>query len=208
MGAACSDCIKGEPAKKIIDPVEELNIFKKFYNDTILHEAKKKGKSGLKGAFDELGGGNDGQVTREEMMKYLTRNNYPGDASGLFDLVDVDNEGLVTKAEFGAITKSDFIKQGPVRAFKSFLMKKFKSLDDAFATLDQSQDNHIEETEFVTIVEKLGYDGDATIVYRCLDEDRDHDLSLSEMTKMLGSLTQKEGKEGKKGGKKKGKVDG
>jgi hypothetical protein len=62
------------------------------------------------------------------MVKYLTRNNYPGDANALFDLVagpsdpsslspldanppppreppeppqDVDNEGLITAPEFG-----------------------------------------------------------------------------------------------------------
>eukprot|EP00913_Durusdinium_trenchii_P004057 g3759.t1 len=67
----------------------------------MLAEARKKGKNGITGAFEELGGGNDGQVTREEMVRYLTRHDYPGDANALFDLVDIDNEGLISKTEFG-----------------------------------------------------------------------------------------------------------
>ena len=38
------------------------------------------------------------------------RKSYPGNASGLFDLVDVDNEGLITKAEFGNMTQDSALE--------------------------------------------------------------------------------------------------
>lgn len=187
MGAACTSC---ERCKiKVGDPVQELNTFKQFYKDTMLVQARKHGKTGgIQGAFEELGGGNDGQVTREEMVKYLTKNNYPGDANALFDLVDVDNEGLITKAEFGQMTELDFIKKGPVRAFKNFLCKKFGKIEEAFKKLDTTHDKEIDSKEFVASVENLGYEGDADIMFQLLDEDKDGKVTLGELKKLLGKL--------------------
>ncbi|CAE7938322.1 hypothetical protein AK812_SmicGene38879 [Symbiodinium microadriaticum] len=187
--AACTTIRSCGGAPEVGDPVQELNTFKQFYKDTMLVQARKHGKTGgIQGAFEELGGGNDGQVTREEMVKYLTKNNYPGDANALFDLVDVDNEGLITKAEFGQMTELDFIKKGPVRAFKNFLCKKFGKIEEAFKKLDTTHDKEIDSKEFVASVENLGYEGDADIMFQLLDEDKDGKVTLGELKKLLGKL--------------------
>ncbi|CAE8597033.1 unnamed protein product [Polarella glacialis] len=191
MGAQVCACASLSSAKVNRSPIEELQLFKEYYVTNMMTKGAAGKKKGLKESFKDMGGGNDGNITREEMVKYLKKNAYPGDASALFDLLDVDNEGLVTTAEFAAITKEDFIKNGPLMAFKHFIMYNFGSVDGAFKKILKEHDDgdaKLEIEEFTRCLEALDYKGDPEIVFKCLDEDKDQELTLNEFRAAVGRI--------------------
>eukprot|EP00930_Biecheleria_cincta_P034988 TRINITY_DN24107_c0_g1_i1.p1 TRINITY_DN24107_c0_g1~~TRINITY_DN24107_c0_g1_i1.p1 ORF type:complete len:208 (-),score=46.19 TRINITY_DN24107_c0_g1_i1:229-852(-) len=182
----CASC---EKAKKLGHPKEELDKFKNYYNDVLLNALEKRSQTpeeDMASVFQVLGGGNDRQITREEFLKHLTNHSYPGNSDDLFDIVDVDNEGLLNLEEFKSILTVNFIKHGPVRLFKSFISKKYKTPEQAFDALNVDRNKVLTEEEFCGELEKMRYDGDSGVIFRILDEDNDYQVTLDEFKRLLG----------------------
>lgn len=183
MGTACS-CSKAVKARS---PEEELTSFHSF---TAEHLIKKHSHHGLKDAFTSLGGGDDDKVTREEMIKNLTGWDppYPGNAEMLFDLLDTDNEGFINKTEFVNSTKKDYLATGPLRDFTRFVNVQFGSVDEAFKAADggsddkkeKSNDAKLSSAEFCTMLGKMNYKGDASIIYKLIDANGDESVTVNE----------------------------
>eukprot|EP00930_Biecheleria_cincta_P013960 TRINITY_DN12203_c0_g1_i1.p1 TRINITY_DN12203_c0_g1~~TRINITY_DN12203_c0_g1_i1.p1 ORF type:complete len:194 (+),score=30.54 TRINITY_DN12203_c0_g1_i1:44-625(+) len=191
MGARCS-CDSLTDARKQLSPQEEVDTFKKFYKDVMLQQLRKEGKKdNLEHTFGLLGGENDSVVTREEMIRYLKRHKYSGNGNTLFDLIDLDNEGRISKEEFASLTKVDFLKHGPIRMFKSWLHQAYTSSDEAWKAIDVDHDHFITPAELEKVLRDIGYPGDAHVVFFCLDEDQDGFVTLSEFKHLMGRQSRK-----------------
>jgi len=184
----CDSCSK---AKKSNNPEQELGVFHHFVTEKLI---PKHSKHGLKEAFVNLGGGDDEKVEREEMIKKLESLQYPGDSNMLFDLLDTDNEGFITKAEFVNSTKKDYLESGPLRDFSRFVNVTYGSIDEAFSKFDsgtgdskkgKSNDSALSLEEFTTVLEKMKYKGDASIIYRLLDKNQDATVTVNEFKERL-----------------------
>lgn len=187
MGAAC-DCSKAAKAKS---PEEELKTFHVFVTEKLI---PKHSKHGMKDAFVGLGGGDDDKVTREEMLAKLKGLEYPGSGDNLFDLLDTDNEGFITKAEFVSSAKKDYLETGPLRDFAKFVTTTYGSVDEAFKDMDSgggdkkakgNHDSALSLEEFSTMLTKLKYTKDAAVVYKILDANQDSTVTVNEFKARL-----------------------
>lgn len=209
MGAACASCEKVTNASEIkkmsLTPEAELTCFHDFANGNLIDTHSMHG---LREAFDKLGAADDNRITREEMTVALGSRNYPGNASHLFDLFDVDNSDWVTKEEFVASTKIDFIEKGPLRRMRRFFEKTFPaasyddSLEQAFHQMDYHAGRHMEvitAADFSGMLEKQQYSGDISIAYELLDRNQNQSVTFGEFKETLHYLTRHKIMEGHKG---------
>lgn len=201
MGAACA-CSKCDKAAKAPDPhpEQELLKFKSFITDSVKHNSADhdKHQSVLGEFFVKLGGRDDGMIERGEMVSHLTTLGYKGDGNLCFDLFDLDNSDIISKEEFLACTKADFLEAGPLRMMRKFMEKQFpadhydESLEQAFKTMDYHEGKHqdkITKNDFITMLNDLKYGGDANIAYNVLDVGGKHELKFGEFKKRLHGLT-------------------
>eukprot|EP00928_Gymnodinium_smaydae_P031958 TRINITY_DN23281_c0_g7_i1.p1 TRINITY_DN23281_c0_g7~~TRINITY_DN23281_c0_g7_i1.p1 ORF type:complete len:184 (-),score=26.80 TRINITY_DN23281_c0_g7_i1:445-996(-) len=161
MGQAAGCCSTVDKRPRCLPPQDELKLFSHFVHDKL----PTKGH-GLHGVFDALGGQNDDKITRDEFTSALTNASYPGTPENMFALIDVDNQGIITKDEFCAITKAHFIHDVPMRHFKNFIHTEYSNADKAFVALDVDHDQQLSEKEFCFQMQKLNYDADASIIYK------------------------------------------
>jgi len=202
MGVACSSCSKcaekagfADGKKLIMGPKEELKCFHDWANGHLIDPGSKHG---LKEAFDKLGGKDDNKCTRQEMTTTLNGLGYPGDASHLFDIYDVDNSDFVTREELVASTKIDFIEASPLRKIRRFFEREFiadhydESLDMAFHEMDIHEGRHTEvvtREDFCKLLETYKYTGDSGIAYEIMDMNHDETVTFGEFKKRLHALT-------------------
>eukprot|EP00931_Biecheleriopsis_adriatica_P091736 TRINITY_DN65616_c0_g1_i1.p1 TRINITY_DN65616_c0_g1~~TRINITY_DN65616_c0_g1_i1.p1 ORF type:complete len:224 (+),score=39.43 TRINITY_DN65616_c0_g1_i1:45-674(+) len=196
MGANCSELCQDRPPTA--HPSKEVEIFKTFYTDVLLPHVEKQGKTPcVETAFNELGGAinrgegveGHGKLTREKLARSLNRLRYPGCPDDIFDIVDVDNEGIITLDEFTQLVEINILKNGHVRVFKSWLSKKYKSPEKAFAKLDFNEDTVLKPVEFAQVMERLKFNGDADVLFRILDADEDQVVTLHEFKALLGKTS-------------------
>merc|ERR1719378_1218621 len=191
MGA-CDSCAKAaKPGGKGLTPEQELTEFHKFVAEKLI---QKHSKHGLKEAFVNLGGGDDDKVERAEMIGKLKSLQYPGNPDFLFDLLDTDNEGFITKTEFTASTKKDYLETGPLRDFSRFVNVTYGSVDDAFKDMDAGDgkdkgkgghDAKLSADEFSAMLAKMKYKGDASVVYKLPYTDQSGSVTVNEFKNRL-----------------------
>merc|ERR1719491_1247271 len=198
MGAvcSCSDVSRNKQAIPMLpSPEKELQCFHDFVNGNLI---EAHSHHGLKEAFDKLGGTDDGYLSRSEMKSTLSGLRYPGDASNLFDIFDVDNSDFVTREEFVASTKVNFIESGPLRRMRRFFQKQYPaahyddSLDQAFHAMDIHEGRHTEivlKPDFCKLLQEQQYNGDAGTAYEILDFNRNQKVTYGEFKKVLHHLT-------------------
>lgn len=178
-----------------LSPEQELQCFHDFVNG---HVIDRHSHHGLHEAFNKLGGKDDDLVQRDEMVRCLTKTGYPGNPSHLFDIFDVDKSDFISKEEFVASTKMDFIESGPIRKLKRFFEKKYpaahydESLNQAFHEMDIHAGIHTEvvcRDDFCALLERQKYTGHAGIAYELLDRNHDETVTYGEFKKRLHNVT-------------------
>eukprot|EP00928_Gymnodinium_smaydae_P033454 TRINITY_DN23964_c0_g6_i1.p2 TRINITY_DN23964_c0_g6~~TRINITY_DN23964_c0_g6_i1.p2 ORF type:complete len:201 (+),score=29.11 TRINITY_DN23964_c0_g6_i1:32-604(+) len=181
MGAQIGCCtVKNGKEKATLSPAEELKLFSHF-----VHDALPIKGHGLHAVFNALGGADDDKITRKEFLENLRQYNYPGRASNIFDVIDVDNQNVITKEEFLAITKANFLKRVPIHHFKTFVTKNYGDSETAFNTIDTDHSKCLTEEEFCVELKRLGYDYDPHLIYRLIDKDQSGSITIQEFKRVL-----------------------
>jgi len=135
---------KGE-FKALFQPEGETAQIIEF-KDKLKHMFKSR-----KQAFDKLGGSDDAQIDKVEFGTFLREElGYANKdmVHTLFRLIDDDNDGTITKAEFEALFLRHTVKLVEIRDnLKQALKEKFKSRQKAFDKLGGQDDSKIDRAE-------------------------------------------------------------
>jgi len=142
---------KGEFMSLFMGQTAELSEFKER-----LREMFKS----ITGAFNKLGGADDGLIEPNEFQDFCMKSLGYTDVQliqRLFSFIDDNKDGTITKSEFKAL----FQPQGEfaiVTEFKDAVKKKFRSCMEAFDQLGGSDDGQIDREEFRQFIDTLlGY---------------------------------------------------
>lgn len=110
-----------------------------------------------KDAFKKLGGSDDARIDRDEFEQFLIEELKYGDSKligQLFDLIDEDQSGYISKGEFEALFLNQTAKVVELKdSLKERLHAKFKSRKEAFNKLGGEDDAQICIEEFQEFME-------------------------------------------------------
>lgn len=167
--------------KALFQPDGEVAKVMEFKEDLRL---KFQNKSS---AFSQLGGGDDGRIDRMEfrcfLEKHLGYENHDLNDQ-LFNIVDDDNNGYITKGEFEALFLTQTAKAAELRnKLKEKLQEKFKSRKQAFNWLGGGDDDRIDHEEFQEFMRKnLGSENvkDNEELFLWMDQDNDGYVTIAE----------------------------
>lgn len=163
--------------KALFQPQGEFAIVTEF-KDAV----KKKFKSCME-AFDQLGGGDDGQIDREEFQRFM--DNFLGYANTelndqLFNVIDDNGDGTISKGEFKALFVHHTVK---IMEFKEMLKEKYKTRKNAFEKLGGEDDAAIDLKEFqIACCRDLGMNDkeEAERLFRMIDTDGNDSITKEE----------------------------
>lgn len=156
-------------------------------------------------AFDKLGGKNDGVIDRAELAYFMGKEiGYKGDVEKVFDLIDIDHDGQITRKEFLAfgnlekiqresskeeppknswVRKNSIAKEDTVMmdGLKALLKKNFKSKKEAFDKLGGKDDGKIDPAELSGFLTKdLSWEGNTEKAFQLIDMDGDGQITKDE----------------------------
>lgn len=163
--------------KALFQPQGEFAIVTEF-KDAV----KKKFKSCME-AFDQLGGGDDGQIDREEFQRFMDSllgyaNTELNDQ--LFNVIDDNGDGAISKGEFKALFVHHTVK---IMEFKEILKERYKTRKNAFEKLGGEDDAQIDLKEFqIACCRDLGMNDkeEAERLFRMIDNNGDNIITKEE----------------------------
>lgn len=138
-------------------------------------------------AFQLLGGSDDGKIDRQEFQQFLKEHLGYEDFrlnEQLFDIIDDDNNGFITKGEFEALFLTQTARAVELRDnLKRMLQDKFRSRKQAFNFLGGHDDDRVDRNEFQDFMRKqLASDSvkDNEELFLWMDADNDGFVTLGE----------------------------
>jgi len=138
-------------------------------------------------AFEQLGGKDDGKIDKEEFQNFLCKQmGYDNRDLNeqLFNIVDDDNNGYITKGEFEALFLTQTAKAVELRNnLKQKLQEKFKSRKQAFNWLGGGDDDRVDHEEFQEFMRReLGSENvkENEEVFLWMDQDNDGYVTIGE----------------------------
>jgi len=133
-------------------------------------------------AFGKIGGDDDDNIDAAELNEFLIHIGYnnPNLNAQLFQYLDKDNDGYISKSEFVALCAGH---DEHVATFKERLLAEFRTVNSAFHKLGSSFDTFIDYSEFEQFcTNNLGYTDMQVVkhIFEAIDDDHNAVISKAE----------------------------
>lgn len=172
--------------KTLFQPEGEIAKIMEFKEDI-----RKQFKS-RNAAFEKLGGADDGRIDRKEFQTFLEKHlGYANEElkDQLFNIIDDDNNGFITKEEFEVLFIHQTGKAVKLKeTLKLHLQEKSKSRKEAFDLLGGEETGRVDRDQFLDFMKRGFANEDVQEVeeiFKWMDIDNDGFVTFDEFKKFF-----------------------